>query len=455
MGDRFRFAFDSTDRKRDERALDIMLYGIEHAHLGIFQIAEDATILYVNRYGATSLGYAPEELTGMSLFDIDPSFDDASFAADRKAARAQGASIITTTYRRRDGSTFPVEVTAHYFQFDGMSYSYSFVKDIGDRLEAERALRENEALQRALIDAAPVAIVSLDREGRVIKWNGAAERIFGWTEEEVRGHLLPIVTPEQREEFTALRERIWSGERFSNLELQLVRKDGSPIIVHLSTAPVRAEDGTIRGIISVLDDITDAKRNEMEITRLNAELEQRVRDRTAELEHSNRELEHSNEELEAFSNSVSHDLRAPLRHINGYIDLLQQRFAAELPKQAQHYLDTVAEATREMGALIDDLLQFSRTSRKKLQRERVDMDALVAEVRADLMEAEDVGREIRWQVDSLPVVEGDRSLLALVWINLLANALKFTGKNEVTHITVTCRQEARAHVFTVTDDGVG
>ena len=194
--------------------------------------------------------------------------------------------------------------------------------------------------------------------------------------------------------------------------------------------------------------------------RLRAEEEQRESQKSVqrlnlELAHNVAELTAVNGELEAFSYSVSHDLRAPLRHINGFVDLLQRRAGPVLDDTARRHLATIAGAAKQMGQLIDDLLAFSRMSRGELMRSRVRLSALVAEVRDGL--AEDVrGRDVVWAVDGLPEVVGDPAMLRVVITNLLSNALKYSRTRERSEIAVGWRRgdDGQAHLW-VRDNGVG
>ncbi len=175
---------------------------------------------------------------------------------------------------------------------------------------------------------------------------------------------------------------------------------------------------------------------------------------TASLKQERMLLNQANQELEAFSYSVSHDLRAPLRHINGYIELLTNRYTDTLPEKARHYFDSIVESAAEMGELIDSLLQFSKTSRQEMHFTQVDMNDMIQEVLINL-KPDYEGREIQWVIASLPVVRGDRYLLKLVWANLISNALKYTQKGEQPRIKIGYYEDRQYYVFYIQDNGIG
>ncbi|HEY8905672.1 MAG TPA: ATP-binding protein [Rhodoferax sp.] len=194
-------------------------------------------------------------------------------------------------------------------------------------------------------------------------------------------------------------------------------------------------------------EMDERKHVQAEIAELNTQLEQRVKERTVQLESANKELE-------AFSYSVSHDLRAPLRHIDGFLDLLKTRTATGLDDKSRHYMDTISNAAKRMGILIDDLLEFSRMGRKEMAAECVDLATLLQDVIHEF-DSEVRDRDIDWRIGGLPVVTGDQVMLRLVLVNLISNAMKFTQKREKAEIEIGCLSETTETVVFVRDNGAG
>lgn len=292
-------------------------------------------------------------------------------------------------------------------------------------------------------------IFLLDPEGHISTWNAGAERIKGYTAKEIIGqHFSRFYPPEDvASRKPQIMLEVAKAEGRCIDEGWRVRKDGSQFWAFVVITALYDQEGNLRGFGKVTRDMTEQKQAEEEIRRLNVELEERVAKRTAQLEAANKELE-------AFSYSVSHDLRAPLRAVNGFARILEEDFAAELPEEARAHLGVIQNSAQQMGQLIDDLLAFSRLSRQSLSKQQVNMTALVRQVLQELHD--EIGdRQVEVAVADLPNCYADRSLLKQLLFNLLANAVKFTRHREVARIDVHGEQQEDELIYSVKDNGGG
>jgi len=257
---------------------------------------------------------------------------------------------------------------------------------------------------------------------------------------------MSFIHPDDRKKIQyRVRKLLEDHKTLNFVEHRIIRLDGVAVDVEMGAAPLTFEGKAAAQVI--LHDVTDRKRAEEEIRRLNLELEQRVIERTAELETANKELE-------AFSYSVSHDLRAPLRHIEGFVEILRTSKTEALDEEGIRHLRTIADSSRQMGKLIDDLLSFSRTTRVELRKIQVSLEGLIQSVIHE-MEPDIKNREVEWVVGELPAVEGDPALLRQVFCNLLSNALKYTRTRPVAKIEIGSTQTENEYVIFVRDNGVG
>ncbi|HXD00160.1 MAG TPA: PAS domain S-box protein, partial [Verrucomicrobiae bacterium] len=318
-------------------------------------------------------------------------------------------------------------------------------KEITVRKQAEASL----LLLAAIVESSDEAIIGKDLNGIITSWNRGAERLFGYASGEIVGTSIMRVVPEDRREeenhFLAMIKR---GERVEQFETVRQTKAGLLIDISVTASPIRDAGGKIIGTSKVARNVSERKAAEAKIRQLNADLEQRVTDRTAQ-------LQAANEELEAFSYSVSHDLRAPVRHVLGFVDTLQKDAGPSLSKNNLGLLAKISEAARRMGQLIDDLLDFSRLGRAELKKTKVNLDQLVAEVAADF-EEETKERNIAWKIQPLPEVSADRALLRMVLVNLISNAIKFTGTRAEPRIEIACAPGGEGEtVIFIRDNGAG
>ncbi|MFH0881215.1 MAG: PAS domain S-box protein [Lentisphaerota bacterium] len=306
-------------------------------------------------------------------------------------------------------------------------------------------LVKTEQLFRALFEQASDGIFFLDTAGKVLSVNESFARLHGYTVAEMLQLGLEGLDVEKTAHAPERLRRIMAGETLT-FEVEHVHKDGR--IFPLEVTANLISVGSEQRIIAIHRDITERKQAEAGLRKLNEELDQRVLERTAELEATNKELD-------AFAYSVSHDLRAPLRHIDGFLELLQKKAGAALDDQSRHYMDAISGSARKMGLLIDDLLSFSRMGRHAMSFQQVDLGALVRDVIREL-EPDAAGRHIEWRTGDLPAVGGDASMLRMVLGNLISNALKFTRPRQQARIEIgwLTGQASEAVIF-VRDNGVG
>ena len=314
--------------------------------------------------------------------------------------------------------------------------------EIDERRRVEESLRASEARYRLLIEEAPLGIVTFNDEALIEQVNPAACAMSGYQADELIGmHPLPLIDPKEHAQVEGAIAPLEAGETM-RMEQLLIRKDGSRLPVMGSSRQM--PDGRYQYIFQ---DISERRQAEEAVRTLNEQLDKRVRERTAELEAANKELE-------SFSYSVSHDLRAPLRAINGFSNLLMSEFADTLPPAALEYMDKVNENATKMASLIDDLLTFSRLSRNPLKKRRVDLRGLVVQVIEDLG-AETGERTIKWRIGDLPTCQADPVLLHQVYVNLIGNALKYTRPRPAPVIEIGSRHLRGQTVYYVRDNGVG
>jgi PAS domain S-box-containing protein len=310
-----------------------------------------------------------------------------------------------------------------------------------DELKAEVIERTQQA---SLLDLTHDTIFVRNMSNSITYWNRGAQELYGWTPGQAIGKpshdLLRTVFPVALEDIHAelLRTGRWEGE------LRRTKSDGTTVTVSSRWSLRRDENEHPAAILETSNDISGQKRREEEIRGLNAELAK-----------WSAELQAANKELEAFAYSVSHDLRAPLRHMAGFAELLQKKASSVLDDKSQRYMTMILESAKRMGDLIDDLLAFSRMGRVEAQMTLVDLDQLVKEVVSEVRQGTD-GREIVWRIDSLPACYADRSMLRIVLVNLVSNAIKFTRQRVRAEIEIGGAEESEheAVVF-VRDNGAG
>ena len=319
-------------------------------------------------------------------------------------------------------------------------------QDITELRQAEADLRRVSERLTLATEAGRVGVWDWDVPANVLTWDQSMYTLYGITAQQFSGAYEAWqagVHPDDRVRGNDEINSALRGERPFDTEFRVLWPDGSVRVIRAHAAVHRDEAGRPLRMIGTNWDITDIKRAEESIRVLNEDL----RHRAAEVGEANRELE-------AFSYSVSHDLRAPLRAIDGFSRILMEDFGETLPPEAREYLEAVRDGTQQMGRLVDDLLAFSRLGRQPVRKVTVDTVELVRRCVEELRPAT-TGRQIEFRLGSLPACQGDPALLKQVWMNLLSNALKYSGKRELALIEIGCRPAAEAVTFFVRDNGVG
>jgi len=433
---------------------------------GLMEAAPDAIILVdktgiitqVNGQTERLFGYTRRELLGKPVEILVPDKSRAMhpelLAGYVRNPRSRGMGEGRELFgRRKDGSEFPVEISLSLLLHGTERYFISAVRDVTSRKQAEEAIRVGNMRFRVLVDGVlDYAIYMLDEQGNVLTWNIGAERLKGYKADEIVGHNFAIFYPPKEIERGWPQEELRLAATQGRLENEAwrVRKDGSRYWANDVITALHDGGGRLQGFAKVTRDLTERMLHEKELGEKNSELVQASR----QLLNTNRELFASNGELEAFCFSVSHDLRTPLRTLDGFSQELLIGYADKLDEQGRHYLQRVRVATKRMDQLIDDLLKLSRVTRAELLRERVDLSAIAENVIADLRELEPQ-RNVTFTARPGLIAECDPRLIRVVLENLIGNAWKFTSKKSTSTIAFDWAGEDNPNSFVVRDDGAG
>ena len=413
---------------------------LELTHDAIFVRSLEKKVLYWNRAAERLYGWQKEEARGKITHELLHTVSPKPLEEIQADVFEKGYWEGELIHTRRDGAQITVS-SRWALRVDANGKPLSILES--NRDVTHRKLEE--AKFRNLLESAPDAIVIVDEHGRIVLTNAQTEKLFGYPRHELLHEPIEILIPPRFHGQHAVHRTSYAHAprpraMGAGLELYGRRKDGTEFPVEVSLSPLETEEGKL--VSSAIRDVSTRRQAEQEV-----EL------RRQELARSNADLAAVNQELEAFSYSVSHDLRAPLRHIDGFARILKEEHAAELSEEAQRYLERILHGANHMGQLVDDLLNLAKVGRKELVRQRTKLDVLVRETLADLPETEN--RAVEWRVEPLPEVDCDPGLLKLVFNNLLGNALKFTRGRQPAVIEIGTLDSAEMTTIFVRDNGVG
>jgi PAS domain S-box-containing protein len=411
-------------REKDERFRSVFT----STHDAIIIMSDEGTVMAWNKGAEQIFGWTEGEMMGKPMTLVMPEkYKARHIDCMERFKQTQQTTIIGKTIEaeglKKDGGIFPLELSIGASKMKGQHYFCGIMRDISERRLTEKLERE----MAAIVEHSEDAIVSTTSNGEIYSWNQAAEKLYGYSAHEVQNRSLSIIFPEHlKEEDQQIIEKVSTGNSIHNYETERIRKDGALIHVSITVSPIKDKSGNVIGTSRISRDITAQKQRIQEIMDLNAE-------------------------LDAFTYSVSHDLRAPLRSIAGYTRILQEDYVPQMGEEGMRIATIIARNTNRMGTLIDDLLNFSRLGRRELNTSLVNMKLLVERILVDHF----TDQQVRFDIRPLHTVLADMSMVEIVWINLISNAIKYSAKQPESIVELGSFQEGNEICFYVRDNGVG
>ena len=406
---------------------------------GFWLVDDRGRLIDVNEAYCLMSGYSREELLELSVSDLEAAEKADETRRHMNKVIESGSDRFETQHRTKDGNTLDIEVSTTYLADKG--WFLVFLRDISERKQAEKALRESEKKMNRAQEIAHLGSWELDLVNNHLAWTDEVYRIYGLQPQEFGATyeaFLAAVHPDDRAAVdVAYSTSLSEGRNSYEIEHRIVRKQNGEVrVVHEKCEHVRDGFGRVIRSIGMVHDITERK-----------EAERVLEERTAQLEEINRELE-------SFSYSVSHDLRAPLRAIDGYVRMILRRQGDKFDEDTLSKFNVIRTNTQMMGKLIDDLLSLSRLGRKDMTMSTLNMNDLISDVWKEL-QIITPERNMMLTLHSTPPGYGDRTLIKQVFFNLLANAVKFTKDRNIAYIEAGGYVDENEDVYYVKDNGVG
>jgi PAS domain S-box-containing protein len=413
------------------------------------------------------LGWTAQEAIGESLPSVPPGKEEEFRFFRDSILSGETLNGVEVTRRKKDGSPIDYSIYGSPLRDEAgnIKGNIAILVDITEKKQAEKKLITYQDLLEELVaertseleiaknkaqqylDIAGVILVAVDLDRRVSLINQKGCEILGYPANEIIGKdWFDIFIP--RSFYQTVMDEFWypstvGMKPIDYLENPIVTKDGKERLIAWHNVLLKDARGNITGTLSSGQDITEYKQAENQIISLNKDLIRRAR-----------ALEDANQELEAFAYSVSHDLRAPLRHIDGFIELLEKRIGTNLNEECRHYVKVISKSAKIMGSLIDDLLAFSRLGRQLMSFDSINLGSMVDDIVREL-ESDLIQRKIDWQIGNLPIIKGDGPMLRVVLMNLVSNAVKFTQTREQAIVKIGHKYQNTETIVFVSDNGVG
>jgi PAS domain S-box-containing protein len=420
-----------------------------------FYDLESLAFLKVNNAAIQQYGYSNEEFLTMTIKDIRPAEDIKLLEEDVEKTRKVYNQAGEWRHLKKNGEPVYVEIISHSVIFNGRPARHVLVRDITGRKLVENELRQNEERFRVIVEGAPDPIF-IQTEMKFAYLNPAACRLFGVksTEEVVGTRVMDRFHPDY---YDKIKKRIYLlNDKHKSvhdlLELIFIRMDGSEVWVETTGEPITYE-GKLGGMVFVRD-ISGRKQAEIELRKLKDSLQLEVERKTKELQERVAELELSNRELDAFSYSVSHDLRSPLRAINGFSKFLMEDYFDKLDDEGKRFLTIIQQNAVKMDNLISDMLDLSRISRVEMKLTTVNLGVTAKKIFQEIATQKEQ-KYFDLQIEKIPDTFCDLSLIRQVWQNLISNALKYSSKSEIKRIRISAEESETEIIYAIKDSGAG